>query len=150
VLNNIHYKLNVFQKNIKLAQWRSWRRRRRRLVVIRPKRGRTCSTTLWSHVHDNLAELIIICQELLVFLGEISCVLFQGHDILRLGARYWFGAPNSWDTTGRPQVLGRSVGEPVQPIFIESIERFDLHPQIRIEIRRVKGSSPYLSLNRLL
>jgi hypothetical protein len=30
-LNNIHYKLNVFQKNnIKLAQWRSWRRRRRR------------------------------------------------------------------------------------------------------------------------
>jgi hypothetical protein len=49
-LNNIHYKLNVSpKKNIKLAQWWSWRRRRRRLVVprtIRPKRGHTCITTL--------------------------------------------------------------------------------------------------------
>jgi hypothetical protein len=51
-LNNIHYKLNVFPKKLKLEQWRSWRRRRRRkkrLIVpgtLRPKRGRTCITTL--------------------------------------------------------------------------------------------------------
>jgi hypothetical protein len=105
------------------------------LVVIRPKKGRTCITTLWSHVHDYLAELFIIRRELLVFLSEISHVLFQGHDTLRLGARYWFGAPNGWDTMGRPQVLGRSVGEPVHPIVIGSTGRSDLHPQILIEIR---------------
>jgi len=123
----------VFQKNIKLAQWRSWRRRR--LVVIRPKRGLTCITTLWIHVYDHLAELFIIRWELLVFLGEISRVLFRGHDILRLGTRYWFGAPNGWDTMGQPQVLCHSVGEPVHLIFIESTGQSDLHPQIRIEIR---------------
>jgi hypothetical protein len=39
------------------------------------------------------------------------------------------------ETTGRPQVLGRSVGEPVQPIFIGSTRRYYLHPHIRIEIR---------------
>jgi len=97
------------KKYIKLAQWWSWRRRRRRLVVIRQKRRRTCITTLGSHVHNHLVELFIIHRELLVFLSEISLVLFQGHDILRLGARYWFGAPNGWDTTSLPQVLGRSV-----------------------------------------
>jgi hypothetical protein len=43
--------------------------------------------------------------------------LFQGHDLFRLDARYWLGAPNGWDTTARPQVIGRSVGEPVHPIF---------------------------------
>ena len=63
-------------------------------------------------------------------LGEISRVLFQGHDTLRLGARYWFWAPNGWDTMGRPQVLGRSVEEPVHPIVIGSTGRSDLHPQI--------------------
>jgi hypothetical protein len=41
----------------------------------------------------------------LVFFGELSRVLLQGHELLRLGARYWLGAPNSWDTTGCPQVL---------------------------------------------
>jgi len=35
--------------------------------------------------------------------------------------------------TGRPQVLGRSVGEPVNLIFIRSTRRSNLHPQIRIK-----------------
>jgi len=121
--------------------------------TIRPKMERTCITTLWCHVHDHLAKLFIIRRELLVFLGKMSRVLFiirqsllvffgemsnvllQGHELLRLGARYWLGAPNSWHTTGRPQVLGRSVGDPVHPIFIGSIRRSYLHPQIWIEIR---------------
>jgi hypothetical protein len=72
---------------------------------------------------------------LLVFFGEMSRVLLQGHKLLRLGARYWLGASNGWDTTGRPQVLGRSVGEPVHPIFIGSTRRSYLHPQIRIKIQ---------------
>jgi hypothetical protein len=62
-------------------------------------------------------------------------MLFQGHELLRLGARYWLGAPNGWDTTGRPQVLDRSVGEPVHLIFIGSTRQSYLHPQIRIEIQ---------------
>jgi hypothetical protein len=45
------------------------------------------------------------------------------------------GAPNCWDTTGRPQVLDHSVGEPVHLIFIGSTRRSYLHPQIQIEIR---------------
>jgi hypothetical protein len=61
--------------------------------------------------------------------------LLQGHELLRLGARYWLGAPNGWDTTGRLQVLGSSVGEPVHPIFIRSTGRSNVHPQIRIKIR---------------
>jgi hypothetical protein len=36
---------------------------------------------------------------------------------------------------GRPQVLGRSVGEPVNPIFIGSTRRSNLHPQIWIEFQ---------------
>ena len=65
---------------------------------------------------------------------ESFILLFQGHELLRLGAWYWWRAPNGWDTTGRPQVFGRSVGEPINPIFIGSIRRSYLHPQIRIEI----------------
>jgi hypothetical protein len=99
------------------------------------KKGRTCITTLWCHVHDHLAKLFIIHRELLVFFSEMSRVLLQGHKLLRLGARYWLGAPNGWDTMGRPQVLCRSVGEPVHQIFIGSIGWSYLHPQIRIEIR---------------
>jgi hypothetical protein len=60
-------------------------------------------------------------------------VLLQGHELLRLGARYWLGAPNGWNTTGCPQVLGRSVREPVNPIFIGSTRQSNLYPQIRIE-----------------
>jgi hypothetical protein len=71
---------------------------------------------------------------MIVFFGELSRVLLQGHKILRLGARYWLGAPSGWDTMGRSEVLGRSVGEPVHPIFIGSTGRSNLHPQIRIEI----------------
>ena len=123
-----------FQKKIKLEQWRSWRRRRRwwRLVVFgtkQPKRRRTCIIHLWCNFHDQLTELFIIHRELLVFFGEMSRVLLQGHDLLRLGA------PNGWDTTSRPLVLFRSVGEPVHPIFIRSTRRSYLHPQIWIEIR---------------
>jgi hypothetical protein len=62
-------------------------------------------------------------------------VLLEGHELLRLGAQYWLGAPNGWDTIGRPQVLSRSVREPVHPIFIGSTRRSNLHPQIQIEIR---------------
>jgi hypothetical protein len=64
----------------------------------------------------------------------MSRVLLQGHELLRLGAQYWLGAPNSWDTTSPPQVLDRSVGEPIHLIFIESTKRSYLHPQIQIEI----------------
>ena len=72
---------------------------------------------------------------MVVFFGELSRVLLQGHKLLRLGARYWLGAPNGWDTTGCLQVLGRSVGETVNPIFIGFTGRSNLHPQIRIEFR---------------
>ena len=70
---------------------------------------------------------------MVVLFGELSHVLLQGHELLRLGARYWLEAPNGWDTTGCPQVLGHSVGEPVHLIFIGSTGRSNLHPQIRIE-----------------
>jgi hypothetical protein len=108
------------------------RRRRRRLVVprtVRPKGGCTCIITHpWSNVHDHLTELIIIHRESFI-------LLFQGHELLRLSARYWWRAPNGWNTTGHPQVFCRSVGEPVDPIFIGSTRRSYLHPQIRIKIR---------------
>jgi hypothetical protein len=72
----------------------------------------------------------------------MSRVLFQGHDRLRLGARYWLGPPNGWDLMGRPQVICHSVGEPVHPIFIGSTGRSYLHPQIRIEIRIGRRIAP--------
>jgi hypothetical protein len=138
----------VFPKKIELEQWQSWRRRR--LVVlgsIQPKKGRMCTTYMWSHVHDELAELFINRRELLI-------LLFQGHNLFRLGARYWLGASNSWDTTGHPYVLGRSVGESVHPIFIGSSGWSCLHPQIRIEIqasrRIVLVSLPQLTVICLL
>jgi hypothetical protein len=103
-----------------------------RLVVsgiVRPKSGCTCIIThLWSNVHDHLTELIIIRRESFI-------LLFQGHELLRLSAQCWWTAPNGWDTTGHPQVFGRSVGEPVDPIFFRSTRRSYLHPQIRIEIQ---------------
>ena len=96
--------------------------------TVRPKRGCTCIITHpWSNVHDHLTKLIIIRRESFI-------LLFQGHELLRLGARYWWSAPNGWDTTGRPQVFDRSVGEPVDPIFIGSTRRSYLHPQICIKI----------------
>ena len=80
-----------------------------RLVVsktIRPKRGCTCIITHpWSNLYDYLIELIIIRQESFI-------LLFQGHKLLRLGVRYWWRSPNSWDTTGWSQAFGYSVGEP--------------------------------------
>jgi len=103
----------------------------RRLVVpktIRPKRSCTSIVThLWSHLHDYLTELIIIRRELLI-------LLFQRNELLRLGVRYWWRASNCWDTTSRTQVFSRSVGEPVDLIFIGSTKRSRLHPQIWIEI----------------
>ena len=50
-----------------------------------------------------------------------------------VAARPW--TPNGWNTTGLPQVLGRSVEEPVNLIFIGSTKRSNLHPQIRIKFR---------------
>jgi hypothetical protein len=85
-------------------------------------------THLWSNAHDHLVEVLIIHWEL-------SVLLLQGHELLRLGVWYRLGAPDGWDTTSRPQVLGRSVVEPVHLIFIGSTERSYLHPQFRIEIR---------------
>jgi len=87
---------------------------------------------------------------LLVFFGEMSRVLFQGRNLLRLGARYWLGAPNSWDITGRPQVIGRSVGKPVHLIFIGSTRRSDLHPQIQIGWRIALISLPQPDIIDLL
>jgi hypothetical protein len=124
-----------FQNKIKLEQWQSWRKRLVVLGTKQPKRWRTWITHLWSNVHDHLTELFIIRRESLV-------LLFQGHELLRLGARYWWGAPNGWDTTGRPQVLGHSIGEPVHPIFIESTRRSYLHSQIRIEIQMGRRMVP--------
>ena len=81
-------------------------------------------------------------------------LLFQSHELLRLGARYWWRAPNDWDITGHPQVFGRSVGEAVDPIFIESTRRSYLHPQIRIKFwmgqRIVPISLPQPSIIGLL
>jgi hypothetical protein len=81
-------------------------------------------------------QLCMLRFEVVVFFGELSHVLLQGHELLRLGARYWLGAPNGWNTKGRPQVLGHSVGKPINPIFIGSTKRSNLHPQIRIEFRK--------------
>jgi hypothetical protein len=116
---------------INLEWRRSWRRRRRLVVLgtVRPKRGCTCIITHpWSNLHDHLTELIIIHWESFI-------LLFQGHELLRLGARYWWKAPNGWDTTGWPQVFGRSVREPVDPIIIGSTRRSYLHLQIQIKIQ---------------
>jgi hypothetical protein len=87
-------------------------------------------------------ELCVLRWYVIVFLGELSRVLLQGHELLRLGARYWLGAPNAWNTTGRPQVVGHSVGEPVNLIFIRSTWRANLHPQIRIEFRMGQNIVP--------
>ena len=95
-----------------------WLRRGCTYIIIHP----------WSHLHDHLTELIIICRESFI-------LLFQGHELLRLGAQYWWRAPNGWDITGRPQVFGRIVGESVDPIFIGSTKWSNLHPQIQIKIR---------------
>jgi len=55
---------------------------------------------------------------------------------------------------GQPQVFGRSVEEPVDPIFIGSTRRSYLHPQIHIEIwmdqKIVPISLPQLAIIDLL
>ena len=86
---------------------------------------------------------------MVIFFSELSRVLLQVHELLRLGARYWLGAPDGWSTTGRPQVVGRSVGEPVNLIFIGSTWRSNLHPQIRIEFRMGRWLVP-VSLLQLI
>jgi hypothetical protein len=106
------------------------------LGTIQPKRGRTCTTHLWSYVHDHLTKLFIIRWESLIFFSEMSRrVLLQGHELLRLGAWYRLETPNIWDTMGCPQVLDCSFGESVHPISIGPIRQSCLHPQIRIEIQ---------------
>jgi hypothetical protein len=129
----------ICSNKIKLEQWRRWRRRRRRRLVvpetIRQKRRRTRTTThLWSHVHDHLTKLLIIRRKSLRFFGEMGRMLLQDRELLRLGAQYQLWAPNGWDTTSRPQVLGHSVGESVHPISIGLTRKSYLHPQIWIEI----------------
>jgi len=81
------------------------------------------------------SELCVLRLEVIVFLGELSSVLLQGHKLLRLGA------PNGWNTTSRPQVVGRSVGPPDEPTSIHKSGS---------NSGWVKVSSPYLFLNRLL
>jgi len=80
---------------------------------------------------------------LLILLGEMSCLLFQGRDLLRLGARHWLGAPNSWDTTGRSYVLDCSVRESIHLIFIGSTRWSCLHSQIQVGQMIVLVSLPY-------
>ena len=41
-------------------------------------------------------------MELIIIRWELLILLFQDHELLRLGARYWWRASNGWDTTGRP------------------------------------------------
>jgi hypothetical protein len=62
-----------------------------------------------------------------------------------LGARYWLQAPNNWDTTGHPQVLGRSVGEFIHLISIVSIRWSCFYLQIQIEIQDHPRISPSTS-----
>jgi hypothetical protein len=81
-----------------------------------------------------LTELFIIRWELLIFFGEMSRMLLQGHKLLRLGARYWLRAPNDWDTMGHPQVLDRSVAEYVHPISIRYTRWSCLHLRIWVKI----------------
>jgi hypothetical protein len=95
-------------------------------------------------------ELCVLRWQVVVFFGELSRVLLQGHELLRLGAWYWLGAPNGWNTTGRPQVVGRSVGEPVNPIFSGPPDDPTSIHKSRSNSGWVNISSPYLSLNRLL
>ena len=87
---------------------------------------------------------------MLVFFGEMSCMLLKGHELLRFDTRYWLGAPSGWDTTGRPQVLGRSVGELVHLIFIGSIEWSYLYTQIRMGRRIIPISLPQPAIIGLL
>jgi len=88
--------------------------------------------------------------ELIIIRWESFILLFQGHELLRLGAQCWWRALNGWDTTGRPQVFGRSVGEPIDPIFIGSTRQSYLHPQIRMGRRIVPISLPQPTIIGLL
>jgi hypothetical protein len=104
-------------------------------VTIQPKGENTSTTHLWSHVHDYLTELFIICRESLILFGEMGHILLQNCELLRLGARYRLRAPNGWDTMDCPQVLGHSVEESIHLISIGSTKRSCLHSQIHIEIQ---------------
>jgi len=142
------------KKYIKLEQKQSWRRRRRRkkLVVpgtIRPKKSRTCITTLWCHVHDHLAKLFIIRQELLVFFCDMA-VCCQAMNSL-----YWV-LDNDWEL---PTIEILRAAHKFSVIVLESLYTRFLSgpPNDPTSIHKsgsksewVEGSSPYLSLNRLL
>jgi len=58
----------------------------------------------------------------------------KGRKLRKLSAQDRLRAPNGWNTIGRPQVLGRSVREPVQSIFIGSTGRCCLQLQIQSDI----------------
>ena len=106
----------------------------------------TRTNHLWSHVYNHMAELFIICRESLIFFSERSRVLLQGHELLRLGARYRLRALNDWDTTGRQQVISRSVGESVHSISIGLVHQTILPPSTNPD-RNSGGSKdrPYIS-----
>jgi len=110
----------------------------------RPKRRRTCIITyLWSNVHDHLVEVLIIRREL-------SVLLFQGHELLRLGARYWLGAFDGWGTTVARK-FSTVVLESPYTWFLSSLpdDPTSIHKS-GSRSKWVEGSSPCLSLNWLL
>jgi hypothetical protein len=108
----------------------------------------SCSWPFGEAVHDSL--WVVYTPPIgVVFFGELSRVLLQGHK-LRLGARYWLGAPNGWDTTGCPQVLDHSVGDPYTRFLSGPPDNPTSIHKFGSKSGWVEGSSPYLSLNRLL
>jgi len=141
-LNNI-IKIQIFitilfvQIQIKLEQWRCWRRKRRLVVpgTKWQKRRHTHTTHLWSHVHDYLAELFIIRRELLVFFGEMSHVL---------------GAPNGWDTTGHHKFSAVVLESPYTRFLSGPPDNSAFIYKSGSKPEWVEGSSMYLSLNQLL
>jgi hypothetical protein len=93
--------------------------------------------------------VVIIRWELLIFLCEMSCMLLQGHKLLRLGARYQLGASNSWDTMAHP--FSTIVLESPYTWFLSGLPDYlaSIHKS-GSKSMWVEGSSPYLSLNQLL
>jgi hypothetical protein len=119
--------------------------------TIWPKRGRTCTTYMWSHIYDHLVELFIICRELLIFFGKMNCMLSQGHELLRLGARYRLRTPNGWETLRVVRKFSVVVLESPHTRFLSGPpdDPTSIHKS-RSKSGWIEGLSSYLSLNRLL
>ena len=100
----------------------------------------TCTTHLWSNLYYHSVEFFIIHKESFIFFIEMDCtflyfLIYQGHELRRLSAHDRLWASNSQNTTGRPQILSRSVREFVHPLSIASTRWSYLQPRIRIDIR---------------